>query len=116
MFQRSMERAKNESDRHAADAAMRAVLALDPLLSLRGPFGVHLVMLDAAVGALQPAEQWPQLARGLEARGRARLARGKLTEAAGDLLSILGDPPERGIEGRAEAYLASVRRQQGQTD
>jgi len=95
--------------------ALRAVLALDPLLALRGPFSVHLAMLDATLARDLPT---PQLrAVGLEARGRARLARGRVRDAEQDLLEmaeiarLLGDV---GMEGRAESRLAMCERIKGQ--
>jgi tetratricopeptide (TPR) repeat protein len=94
--------------------ALKAVLALDPLLALRGPFLVHLAMLDAALakGTSDDAAR----AAGLEARGRARQARGRIAEAEADLLAMaelarkLGDVA---MEGRAESHLAMIERLKG---
>jgi serine/threonine protein kinase/predicted ATPase len=95
---------------------LEAVLALDPLLTLRGPFALHVSMLDAAVArvAQRPLDQ----ARGLEARGRARLARGRLSDAESDYLEVIRLADEAGntaMEGRAESYLGAVLRLRGQS-
>jgi predicted ATPase/serine/threonine protein kinase/Tfp pilus assembly protein PilF len=108
VFQRAV-----ESD--AAEQALNAVLALDPLLTMRGPFGVHLQMLDAVVGKLA---ELPRLrTAALETRSRARLARGRAQDAQTDLLEAdelaqrVGD---RNTQGRIAMLLASVERLQGQ--
>jgi predicted ATPase/serine/threonine protein kinase len=95
--------------------SLRAVLALDPLLALRGPFQLHLAMLDAALAKGTGGEALR--AAGLEARGRARQARGRIAESEDDLLSMcalaqtLGDVA---MEARAEAHLATIDRLKGQ--
>ena len=100
--------------RQSGERVLQIVLALDPLLSTRGPFSSHLQMIDAALEAVDaPRER----ALALEARGRARQARGRSAEALSDLLQVLelarklGD---QGIEGRALAYLGLVERVQSQ--
>jgi predicted ATPase len=68
-------------DRGAATEALRALLVIDPLLSTRGPFGIHLDRVDRAL-ALAGAEVDPLLVvRALGARGRARFLGG--ADAAG---------------------------------
>lgn len=95
--------------------ALQAMLALDPLLTLRGPFRFHLEMLDGALGKL--GDDPRMRAAGLEARGRARQARGRWADAEADLAEMkaiaqqLGD---RAMEGRAEAYLGGIERLKGQ--
>jgi tetratricopeptide (TPR) repeat protein len=64
--------------------ALGATMALDPLLTLRGPFGVHLAMLDAVVEVVQGDVSMHATA--LEARARARMGRGRIAEADEDLL------------------------------
>lgn len=106
-------RAQGEAD--DGGQSLKVVLALDPLLALRGPFQVHLAMLDAALerGAGGDA----LMAAGLEARGRARQIRGRVAEAENDLLAMaaiarrLGDVA---MEGRAESHLAMIERLKGQ--
>ncbi|GMU58638.1 MAG: hypothetical protein AMXMBFR34_04010 [Myxococcaceae bacterium] len=95
--------------------ALKAVLALDPLLALRGPFQVHLAMLDAALA--KGGTDDSLRAAGLEARGRARQARGRIAESEDDLLEMselarkLNDVA---MEGRAESHLAMIERLKGQ--
>ncbi|MDP1828015.1 MAG: protein kinase [Archangium sp.] len=112
--------------------ALRVVLALDALFLVRGPYGAHLSMLDAVLEKLKdPADRAP----GLEARARVLLSRGRLKEAASDLEAVLAQSPftptavdgsrqdwpalgkSGGLSpeaaGRALAYLASVRKQEG---
>src|SRR6185437_11402542 len=60
--------------RRDASQALRALLAVDPVLGTRGPFGMHLELLDRAL-ALAGADP-PLEARALAARGRARHLRG----------------------------------------
>ncbi len=97
------------------DRAVRAALALDRLLTVRGPFQQLLDMLDAAIGKLAP-EQRHQRALALEARGRARQARGKWADAEADLTEVLElaiASADRALEGRAELYLGSIDRLRG---
>ncbi|MFT3765512.1 MAG: tetratricopeptide repeat protein [Minicystis sp.] len=66
--------------------ALRALLVIDPVLSTRGPFGIHLELLDRALAAAAAPKDGaaadPLLeARALAARGRARQLRG--SDAAG---------------------------------
>ncbi len=94
--------------------ALMAVLGLDPLLSLRGPFGEHLPMLDEALLLLAPGDVRHR-AQGLEARGRVCLTLGRVTEAFGDFQSMLALARKEGaaeLEARAESYLGVVARLQ----
>ncbi|MDP1822934.1 MAG: protein kinase [Archangium sp.] len=108
VFQRALE--ANDSP-----AALTAVLALDPLLTMRGPFGVHLQMLDAVVSRL---DEFPKLrTAALESRSRARLARGRAIDAQSDLLeanALAVAAGDRNTQGRIAMLLATVERQQGQ--
>lgn len=92
--------------------ALQAVLALDPLLTVRGPFGAHLAMLNAALVLLGEQDRAHKLL-GLEARGRARQLRGKVAEAALDfqeMLTLAQGQGVRELEGRALLYLANIER------
>jgi tetratricopeptide (TPR) repeat protein len=66
--------------------AVAAALALDPLLSTRGPFGRHVAMLDEVVGraAHDPDVSPDLLARARQARGRLSRQRGRFAEARAD--------------------------------
>lgn len=104
VFQRALD------TEHRNSRALSAVLALDPLLALRGPFRLHLAMLDAALAKLGEADSVKRTL-GLEARGRARMARGRVVEAAEDLEAMLALARKEGavdVEGRASSYLGSV--------
>jgi len=108
VFQRAIE-AKEPGPR-----ALLAIAALDPLLTLRGPFSHHLSMIETAIERLpkDPAVE----AAALELRGRARQARGRTQEAGEDYLrmlslaAVLGDTA---LEGRAEYYCGLVDRLRG---
>jgi predicted ATPase len=107
VFQRSVEGP-------AGPSALLAVLALDPLLTLRGPFTHHLLMLDAALGRVTDDVS---RAAALEARGRARQARGKIAEAGEDyeeMLALARARKDRAIEGRAEFYIGVCDRLRGE--
>ncbi|MFZ9888579.1 MAG: tetratricopeptide repeat protein, partial [Myxococcota bacterium] len=68
------------------ERALRGLLVLEPVLSTRGPFQVHLMLLDAGLSA--PAiEEVDVLLRAqvLESRGRVRRARGLNEESLADL-------------------------------
>jgi predicted ATPase/Tfp pilus assembly protein PilF len=63
--------------RAAAEQALAALLAVDPVLGTRGPFGIHLELYDRALDAARASGADPLLeARALAARGRARSVRG----------------------------------------
>lgn len=99
----------------APAVALSAVLSLDPLLSLRGPFKPHLGMLDDALARCgdDPAGR----AQALEARAKARLARGKAQEAGDDLreaLELARAERDGGREGRLESFLGVVARLLGE--
>ncbi|MBK7858284.1 MAG: protein kinase [Archangiaceae bacterium] len=109
VFQRSI-----DSD-ETGPRPLLAMAALDPLLTLRGPFGHHLAMLDAAIERLGP-DLGPR-ASALELRGRARQSRGKTVEAAEDYAEMLDLAQQLGdvaLEGRAEFYTGLVERLRGQ--
>lgn len=91
--------------RASAEEAVRALLAVDPVLSTRGPFGIHLELLDRALDAARVAGADPLLeARALAARGVARHRRGN--DAAG--LDDLTRARERAAALGATAIEASI--------
>jgi len=109
VFNRAVDR------REPGERLLQIVLALDPLLSLRGPFTSHLQMIDVALSSAGSDPRRRALA--LEARARARQARGRSAEALTDLLQVIEfarEANDQGLEGRALAYLGLVERVQGQ--
>jgi predicted ATPase/serine/threonine protein kinase/predicted negative regulator of RcsB-dependent stress response len=98
-----------------SSTALHAVLALDPLLSLRGPFKPHLPMLDEALERC--GDDAARRAEGLEARAKARLARGKPNEALLDFEEawrLSRDLADLAKEGRIESFLGVTYRLLGQ--
>ena len=99
-------------------SAVGSLLALDPVLSTRGPFGVHLQWLDEAIASaanLDPSMR----ALILEARGRARRVRGRMTEALEDFeaaAAIARDASDPGREARILAQAGLAEFQQGHLD
>lgn len=95
----------------------QAVWALDPLLSVQGPFDSHLPLLDAVLAmpsATEPDQAW--LARAFEARGRARRARGMLDEAQTDFEAAACMAEEGGdavMLGRALANIGTLHLDRG---
>ncbi|WP_437956088.1 tetratricopeptide repeat protein [Sorangium sp. So ce119] len=72
--------------RAAAERALRALCAVEPVLSTRGPFGAQLEPLDRALAAAEALAADPLVvARALAARGRARRLRGQAEAARADL-------------------------------
>ncbi|MBS1149398.1 MAG: Serine/threonine kinase family protein [Myxococcaceae bacterium] len=109
VFQRALE------DEDYNSQALSAVLALDPLLALRGPFRLHIAMLDAGIAKLGETES-AKRTLGLEARGRARISRGEGDEAAKDIQAMIALARVEGraeVEGRATSFLGSIERQRG---
>ncbi len=82
----------------------RAALALDPLLAMRGPPGLHLSLLDEAASRLGAAA--PELrVRLLLARADAKRAASSLEDSRRDLLEAI-DLAER--EGRVDLKAAAL--------
>ena len=84
-------------DDAALERALRAVLALDTVASIRGPFASHLALLEDVVGrstarAVPPAVWIPAL----RARAKARLLHGQATAALRDLELGLARATEAG--------------------
>jgi predicted ATPase len=85
--------------------ALQVLLALDPVLSTRGPFGVHLSLLDETLtGAIEAQVSPSLLAQGLEARARARQARGRMADSMADIDAGLAKAREAS-DRRTEAVL-----------
>ncbi len=109
VFQRAVDARENSA------RALLAVAALDPLLTLRGPFSHHLSMIDIAMERL--GHDSAMEAAALELRGRARQARGRTQEAADDfarMLSLAQTLGDVALEGRAAYYCGLVDRLRGQ--
>lgn len=107
VFQRALEEGQ-------PGVALSAVLSLDPLLTMRGPFGVHLQMLDAVIERLE--EPGPRAAA-LETRSRARLARGRALDAESDLVEaelLASTSGDLAALGRIMLIRAMVDRHKGQ--
>jgi predicted ATPase/Tfp pilus assembly protein PilF len=68
------------------ERALSALLALEPVLGTRGPFGIHLSLLDATLEPAEILDVAPTLhARARESRGRARRVRGMMDASLEDL-------------------------------
>jgi predicted ATPase len=87
--------------------ALAALLALDPVLTTRGPFGKHREMLDLALaraeaeGALTPEVSWVR-----QARGRVLTRLGQHNGARADLERALEDTRRAGMpDAEASALL-----------
>jgi predicted ATPase/Tfp pilus assembly protein PilF len=108
----------------AAREALRALLVLDAVLATRGPFGLHLDLLDRALAAADAARlDDPRLrALALAARGRARPMRGDdaagladlaaaraLAEGAGALAEVASIAVDVGLVHHRRRDLAEAR-------
>jgi predicted ATPase len=68
------------------ERSLSGLLALEPVLAVRGPFTVQLALLDLTLNAAESLAVNPRLhARALESRGRARRVRGLMRESLEDL-------------------------------
>lgn len=92
-------------------SALRATLALEPVLTMRGPHELFIELLDRA---LAPADvvgvPYALRARAYEARARARRARHELAASHGDLVAALTcarRAKDRLLEARAIANLGT---------
>lgn len=100
--------------------ALRATLALEPVLTMRGPHDLFTELLDRALG---PADivgiPYALRARAYEARARARRARHELKGSHEDLTAALGcarRAKDRLLEARAIANLGTHWLLVGRTD
>ena len=73
-----------DGSRAAVEQAVRALLAVDPLLVTRGPFGLHVELLERAIEASEGGDAL-LVARAVAARGRARHLGGNDAAAIDDL-------------------------------
>jgi len=86
----------------AAPLALELLLALDPVLATRGPFGRHLELLDQAI-ALADADD-ALVAEARQARARVLSTKGRFEDAARDLDAALARAKARG-DTEAEALV-----------
>lgn len=88
-----------------ARLVLEAVLALDPLLTMRGPFVTRLANLDRAIAFAEIAGADPSLlAWAREARCRARTTAGDTTGSEQDIRRGIAEA-RRASDGRAEATI-----------
>jgi predicted ATPase len=110
------ERGLERADADGASDALRAVLALEPVIDARGLDARTLALLDATLAVVEgyPTHRPPPLdvrARGWIARGRMRQMQGRWDDSRADLeraraLAIDADDPR--LEGRALTLLANL--------
>ncbi|MGK4001617.1 tetratricopeptide repeat protein [Sorangium sp. So ce1036] len=95
--------------RAAAERALRALCAIEPVLSTRGPFGAQLELLDRALAAAEELPADPGVvARALAARGRARRLRGQAEAALADLERARAQAAALGAEALLSGILADL--------
>ena len=91
--------------------ALMALVALEPVMTTRGPHELFARLLDRSVDAAEPAGVTSSLvARALELRARVRRARGQLALSKEDLaqaLVLARGSRDRLLEGRALANLGT---------
>jgi predicted ATPase/Tfp pilus assembly protein PilF len=82
-----------------ADAAVRTVLAIDTFAAIRGPNAAHLALLEATLGACDPAHVDARVwLRARRARGRARAMAGRTEGALRDFDAALASAADLGEE------------------
>ena len=107
-----------EGGPEALDPARRGLLALDPILTTRGPYDTHRRLLDRALadpGSGDPAA----VARLLAARGNLHRRRGRAHEALTDLEQArarAATAEVRDVEAAAAADLGIVHHEQGRLE
>ncbi|WP_437620425.1 ATP-binding protein [Sorangium sp. So ce1151] len=95
--------------RAAAERALRALCAVEPVLSTRGPFGAQLELLDRALAAAEQLAAAPLVvARALAARGRARRLRGQAEAALEDLGRARAQAAALGAEALLSGIVADL--------
>ncbi|MGK3959238.1 tetratricopeptide repeat protein [Sorangium sp. So ce118] len=103
------EGAQGAGRRAAAERALRALCAVEPVLSTRGPFGAQLEPLDRALAAAEQLAADPLVvARALAARGRARRLRGQAEAALEDLGRARGQAAALGAEALLSGIVADL--------
>jgi len=84
--------------------AVRALHALEPLLTRYGPYGLHLSLLTTAIAAATEAKAEPaELARAMQERANVQRTRGQSEQAMWGMtaaLKMVRDARDRGLEGR----------------
>ena len=88
----------------SAARALEALLALDPVLVTRGPFGRHLELLDEAIGQAGASVDPRLVADARQARARILSTKGRFDDAASDLDAALALAKSRG-DAEAEALV-----------
>ncbi|MCC7538374.1 MAG: tetratricopeptide repeat protein [Deltaproteobacteria bacterium] len=107
-------------DRADVEVALRAVLALHPVLALRSPLAVQIAMLDdvvAAASAFSDVTSSAAFARLLHERGYAFRYRGRMDECTRDLeraLALARDLDDRALVGLTLVTLSTVHGLRGQ--
>ena len=100
------------SARSAAESACLAMVALDPVLSARGPYSTYVALLDASLAVAESAGVDGALrARVLLLRGQARRIQGRRAESRADLeaaLALALDADDRRVVARAMLRLATT--------
>ncbi|MGK3985776.1 tetratricopeptide repeat protein [Sorangium sp. So ce136] len=100
---------QGEGRRAAAERALRALCAVEPVLSTRGPFGAQLEPLDRALAAAEQLAADPLvMARALAARGRARRLRGQAEAALEDLGRARAQAAALGAEALLSGIVADL--------
>ncbi|XXY53422.1 tetratricopeptide repeat protein [Sorangium sp. So ce269] len=103
------EGAQGAGRRAAAERALRALCAVEPVLSTRGPFGAQLELLDRALAAAEQLAADPLIvARALAARGRARRLRGQADAALEDLGRARAQAAALGAEALLSGIVADL--------
>lgn len=93
----------------SASDALRAIRVLDSVMASRGPFGLHLEWLDAALAAAEGVAVDPLLrARVLDLRGGARRMRGRAPEAIEDFEHALAIARENGAAAEEARSLGGL--------
>ncbi|WP_437502612.1 ATP-binding protein [Sorangium sp. So ce1099] len=101
--------AQGAGRRAAVERALRALCAVEPVLSTRGPFGAQLELLDRALAAAEQLAADPLVvARALAARGRARRLRGQAAAALEDLGRARAQAAALGAEALLSGIVADL--------
>lgn len=104
----------------SAEAALRTVLVLDEIPSIRGPLDAHLELLEETLLTAERAGVDPRLlACALEVRGRSRGTAGRAAEASSDLdraIALALAIPDRETEARARSGLCVLLRKARRLD